>query len=366
MKHKIIFLLACTLLSTYYATAQTTQKFTASKINEYGLAYTLPVTAIDITLEAERTECTPGEFSRYARKYLGIDPITTPSVNHTLKSAVINSHGTPDAQERYLVQFKSGSAPYIVLTDTDLPLSINVNREPQDTPSLPQPREAETDILSTPAAAQAMTAEMLQSPSSAKRAELAAARIYELRQNRADIISGQADQMPSDGQAMQLALDNINRQEEALTAMFIGTRRTSTQVRTYTVVPQTASQGSTATTVIARLSASQGLIDADDLSGAPVSMQFTVESRGTLPKNEKGEEKRFPKGGLAYCIPGTASITVSDDSATYAETRLPIAQLGIIFGLDPGLFTDKKAPAYATFDPATGGIITLGTITERQ
>ena len=36
------------------AAAQTTQKLTATKANEYGLIYSLPVTELDITIEAEQ------------------------------------------------------------------------------------------------------------------------------------------------------------------------------------------------------------------------------------------------------------------------------------------------------------------------
>ena len=39
---------------------------------------------------------------------------------------------------------------------------------------------------------------------------------------------------------------------------------------------------------------------------------------------------------------------------------MPMAQFGIPFALDPSLFTNKKAPACATFDPATGALIKLG------
>ena len=78
---------------------------------------------------------------------------------------------------------------------------------------------------------------MLQSQSSAKRAELAAQRIYELRQSRNDLITGQADQMPPDGEAMKLVMDQIAAQEAALTAMFIGTEQRETDVQTITYRP---------------------------------------------------------------------------------------------------------------------------------
>ena len=72
MKRISIALLA--LAAAVPGFSQTTTKLAAGKINEYGLIYNLPVTAFDVTLEAELTVKKPGEFFRYAKKYLGQDP----------------------------------------------------------------------------------------------------------------------------------------------------------------------------------------------------------------------------------------------------------------------------------------------------
>lgn len=343
------------------ANAQNTQKLTANKLNEYGLIYTLPKTAVYVTIEAEKTVKQPGEFFRYAKKYLGINPITEPSTTYRLGSITLWSHGIADEKEQYLAQFKSGSTPFIIINDNNCPLSVNNEKEIIDVVfTLPQPVAAQPTILQTPAATQAMTAEMLQSQSSAKRAELAAARIFEIRQSRSEIISGTAENMPTDGQAMQLALDNLNAQETALTAMFAGTTQTSTQVETFSITLPEGNDNHWET-VVARLSVLDGIVDSGNLSGDPIKLTLDVTSRGQLPKNDKGEEKRFPKGGLAYRIPGSADVAVSFMGQKVASKSIDVAQYGVVFGLEPNLFTDKKAPAYAIFNPTTGAIVEIGT-----
>ena len=182
-------------------------------------------------------------------------------------------------------------------------------------------------------------------------------RIYELRQSRNDLITGQADQMPPDGTAMQLVMDQITAQEAALTAMFVGTEQHSTTVRTFTYVPGDEVKNH----VIARVSALDGIVDASDLSGDPVMLTLDITSRGKMPLNDKGEEKEFPKGGVAYCIPGTASLEIDYNGKTFWEGSIDAAQYGITFGLDPKMFTDKKAPAYLLLNPVTGAIKELGT-----
>ncbi len=364
MKHSAIII--AMLAATLTAQAQTTHKLSAGKTNEYGLAYSLPVTTMDITLEATKTVKKPGEFFRYAKKYLGEEPITEPSVSYELTSVVMNPRAIRDSgnkDKEYLVQFKAGSTPFMILDENGFPLSVNTEKTVAFTPApLPEARDAEPTILETPAAKQAVTAEMLQSPSSAKRAELAAARIYQLRETRSEILSGNADNMPADGKAMQLVLDNLAAQEAALTAMFLGTTQTSTEVTTVEATPGKTNPRK----VIARLSMTDGFVGPDDLSGAPIYLDVTITDQGKLPVNEKGEEKRFPKEGLAYRIPGKANVKVSYDGRQMLDKDIDVAQYGVVFGLDPALFTDKKSPSFVTFSPLTGAITEIGPAAARQ
>lgn len=358
MKHQLTALLLAAAAMT--AGAQTTQKFTASKLNEYGLVYNLPLTAVDVTVEAEKTVSTPGEFYKYCSKYLGIKPITEPSTVWTVKSVTVTTRGVADEKEAYLVQFKNGSTPFMILDEHNFPLTVNdEDYEVQPSPQLPEAVDARPTILETAAARQAMTEDMLRSTSTAKRAELAAARIYELRQSRSDIMSGNADQAPTDGEGLKLVLAGLQQQEDALTAMFTGTRQVSTAVRTYTYVPDGVDDSNRVT--VGRVSLTDGPVDADDLSGVPVVLSVNVTSRGKIPVNDKGEEKRFPKGGLAYRVPGSASLQVEVEGEVMADVDAGIAQYGIVFGIDPDMFTDKKAPAYVVFDAQTGAIREIGT-----
>lgn len=351
-------LTALLLASAATAGAQTSQRLSATKANEYAIVYTLPQTQLSITLEAELTVKRPGEFYKYAKKYLDIDnPITEESRTATLKSVVVTTRGIPDTDERYSVQFKSGTSPYMLLSANNVPLAINTDRIPaQDAPVLPEPQQASPTPLETAAARQVVSEEMMQSQSTAKRAELAAAALFTIRQTRSDLISGQAEQTPPDGKSLQLMLDNLEAQEQALMAMFAGTTSTSTDVASFVVTPD----DNISRMVVARISPTEGIVDASDLAGDPVYLDLSVTSRGEMPLNEKGLELPFPKNGLAYRIPGTALVTVTYDGRTYFERDESMAQFGVVYGLAPNSFTDKKAPIFVIFDPATGAILTQG------
>lgn len=363
MKLPLIALTAlASLATTLPAAAQTTQKFTASKASDYGITYTLPRTVVDVTVEARFTVRTPGEFYNYARRYLNIDnAVTKPEVSVEVLSAVIDTHGEADDDNRWQMQFKAGATPYAILDGNGALLSLNTDEVADRAPApLPLAKAAAPTALEGPAARQAMTEDMIKSSSLSMRARLAAQRIFELREMRSDLISGQADNTPPDGHSLQLALDNLGAQEAALTAMFAGTVSTYTAVATKAFVPQAADE--TYTTTLMRLSPVDGFVGADDLSGEPITLTVTINERATLPINDKGEEKRFPKGGVAYTIPGTATVTVSFRGREIASEQLQLAQAGVTFGLDPALFTDKKAPSRLQLDPATGAIVLLGPV----
>jgi len=359
---KILFTIAVAI-AVLGAQAQSVSKLAATKSNDFGLAYSLPQTRIDVTLEAEQTIKTPGEFYNYAERYLGADAarkaVKAKSTTWQLLSAVIVADGEiPAGAETYLMQFKGGQPVYVVLSDKGIPLTINYEDEPKEGEAreMPVASVLSKSPLDTKAARYAVTEDMLQSSSLAKRAQLAADQIMQLRQSRQDYLTGQAENMP-DGKALELILNNINAQEEALTAMFLGTTQTSTSV---TTVSYTPGKESASDVVIARLNPLKGFVGADDLSGAPIYIRYKVLRRGELPLDEKGKQKTFPKGGVPYCIPGAAEFTVSYNGKTRAKTTCPVSQLGIVFGIEPSFFSDKKKPGYAIFDPLTGALKELG------
>lgn len=344
--------------SVFASSAQTAQRLSATKANDYALVYTLPTTQLAVTLEAQITVKRPGEFYKYAKKYMNIDnPITQETRTVELKSATLTTRGIPNPDERYAVQFKAGTAPYVMLAPNDVPLAINTEKTmKEETVELPVAMAAPPTPLETSAARQVVSEEMMQSQSTAKRAELAAAALFAIRQTRSDLITGQADQTPPDGKSLQLMLDNLEAQEQALMAMFVGTTAVSTDVATFSITPDNDIEKM----VIARISPIDGIVDATDLAGDPVYLDLQVTTRGEMPVNEKGITLAAPKNGVAYCIPGTALVTVTCNGKVYAERDEEMAQFGVVYGLSPNAFTDKKAPIYVIFDPATGAIVTQG------
>jgi hypothetical protein len=357
MKYTLAFLAA--VMVVFSASSQKTQKFAAAKNNDFGLTYSLPVTHMRITVEAEKTVKKAGPYYKYAKKYLGTsDVITDDSQSWELTSVKVSSFGVPDDAQQYLMQFKSGSSPFIMKTDDGILLSINAENVQEQQVDKRIATQQET-VLDNNNYLSALPGDLLASGSTAKRAEIAAQQIYKLRQSRSDYATGEADHMP-DGEALKLIMKQLDSQEAALTALFVGTTQKSTAVRTFDYVPGTEDVKDA---VVFRISDFDGIVDKGDLSGEPVYLTMKVVEQGKMPVNEKGEEKKVPKDAVIYKIPGKAQFTLRYEGKQVFDKTFDLAQLGIAYGLDPDMFDSKKQPAYVKFAPQTGSVVEIGNVT---
>ena len=359
-----ILLAAGYLLSGNSAVAQQTQKLTAAKHNDFGITYSLPITHFDIKVNGEVVTRTAGQFYKYSKKYLGIDnPITEDSKELVIESVTVTPYGVPDANNQYLMQFKKGS-PSLYLDKNGLPLCLNIDPESDKTviaeTVYEKPAMNKQQLIT--ATASALPGELLVSESTAKKAELAAQTIYKIRESRTAYITGEADQMPPDGEALKVTLAQLDQQEAALMALFIGTTTTEQVSYNFDFVPE----GEINNKIIFRLSNYDGLVDKNDLAGAPVYATLKITQKGEIPVDEKGVEKKLPKGAVMYTIPGEALFTLNYEGKEIYSKKIQVAQFGIQYGLDPVIFTDKKAPSYVIFYPETGAIKEIGTLEVQQ
>ena len=357
-----ISLLSAAILACPSFKAQETQRLTADKLNEYGILYSLPITHLNIEVEAVKTVKKAGPYARYAEKFLGVKgAILADSQSWEIKDVSISSYGVPDLNNQWLAKFKSGTSTFMVIDDSGLPLALNAEPE-MAVVERKRNKMADKSILEGTDYSSAFSEEMVASESMLKRAETTAQKIFELRESRNDLVSGNADKMPPDGASLQLMLDELNRQEQALTALFLGTVQTETKVFRFDYWPEKEVQHE----VVFRVSNAFGIVDKDDLSGTPVYLSLKVIARGELPVDEKGKTKELPKGALMYCIPGRAEVSLSADGSLIAKEALEVSQFGVEYGLDPKIFSDKKQPAFVIFNPECGSIRKIGTLSNNE
>lgn len=359
IKH-ILALLALAGAAAAPSMAQQTRMLSAERHNEYGIVYTLPVTALEFEIEAEHTVCKAGPFHRYARKYVGADNVVEADTESwRVKRVRMRPKGIPDTQHSYLMQLKAGATTQVCVGGDGDGMLLAINTDVQ----LPDYTYWENTPLTASSLAtdewlQYVDEDFLVSQSDAKRAQMLAAALMTVRESKLSLSRGTAETMPTDGRQLELMLLSLEAQEKAMTEAFTGTVQKETVVRRFTYVPDSVGSGQRRD-VLCRLSDFAGFTDADDLTGEPVYVQLTYTSEPQMPVDDNGEPKRLPKDAVAYTIPATARVTLTWLGAELMSADTGIAQRGIVFGLEPKLFTDKKAPSMAEFDPATGALLRL-------
>lgn len=360
MKYQTIILLTLMMLcGVSDSDAQQTKRLTADKHNEYGLIYSLPITALEIEIEATHTIKKAGPFYQYAKKHIGTaDVITADSDSWELTALNVRPVGISDGEE-YLMQLKSGSITAIYVNENNMIRSINSEPDDDNPTEELSPKEKELSSLDEKEYLKYVNEDFLISQSSAKKAQILAQSLMEVRDAKISLTRGTAETMPSDGHQLELMLNSLNRQEQVMTDAFVGTTQTESVVKKIIYIPTPENQGRQ---VLFRLSDFAGIVESDDYSGDPVYIDVEITRQGEMPINEKGEEKRLPKDAVIYNIPGEADVRISFLGEKLYDENIEFSQFGLKFGLNPSLFTSKKEPSYVIFNPTTGAIKEIGTM----
>ena len=259
--------------------------------------------------------------------------------------------GVPDADNTLIVEFQAGTvAPYAYLTEDGLLCSINAEYTPDESAleAARKKNQAPTKVTD----ASVLSEELLMAGSTAKQAEVAAKQIYRIRESRMNILTGDADNLPPDGEAMKLVIQQLEEQEKALTNLFTGIRAKEVSDYEVTIVPFDNLDKE----VLFRFSPQLGIVDADDLGGAPVYMNLKAIDRAPVLDPKEAEKKEKSLKGIIYNVPGKASIEISMNKKTLYKGEAQITQFGTREGLAPIMFEDKKAPVKVYFYPETGAI----------
>ena len=124
---KKIFLALLSLLAVP-AVAQTDVSSFLSGTAE-GVTYYLPATTVNITVDALCITSKPGEFHRYADRYLRISNVISSEERYwEIENVDVQLAGKPDADKMYTIKLNNSSASNVHLTDDGIIESIN--REP--------------------------------------------------------------------------------------------------------------------------------------------------------------------------------------------------------------------------------------------
>lgn len=351
----LLFLFAVLFPLSFTAVNAQTTSFNPG-VTANGVTYALPRTVLRADVAAIKTQYTPGEFARYAERYLHVQNVgQEPHTEYAVQQLALNLEGTPDTLKTFTIRLKDKTvAPMVALTESGIILGVNGGERVQEDAAIdPIYRTGRTTHHQLDSRSY-FTEEILAATSSAKMAELTAAEIYDIRETRNLLVRGQLDAMPNDGEAMRLVLDRLNAQESALVQLFIGYTDTTWISESYRIEPHDYED--VPRSVLFRFSRKLGFVDADDLSGEPYYIEVKDQHSVVLPSEKELAKRKIE--GIVYNLPSQAQVVVWQGSRELLSRTFPVAQYGTIDQLAPALF-GKDATTRVTFHPATGGLLHL-------
>lgn len=339
---KCIWLLCLLVLTTSVVAAK---KKTKEKNNSPAVVYSLPKTVLVVEVEITKLIQQPGPYFQYAEHYLALkDVVTENKTSYEVSAIAIKSKGIADPNKTFQVD-KNAS---ILLNNKGVICAINtsVTQDEQKTEeastSFQKNKEDNAFILNT-----VLTEDQLVANSVAKMAENAAKQIYDIRESRIDLISGNNDKMPPDGESLKLMLHKLDEAEKALLSLFAGTTIKKISTHELEIFPERELNNE----VLFRISALNGLVDKDDLSGSPVTVNLSI-SKNTVPSVQTDKKK-----GYFYLLPSIAKITISNNETEYIQKELEISQKGSLQEIPAKTINSNKLKVL--YNSTTGSIRSL-------
>ena len=301
--------------------------------------------------KCEKTIEQPGIFYLYAEKYLGTkDIITTAKEIYTLKGIQLKNKVDVDYNRAYTIPLTDKTTASYVINSKGMLECINTTTshtpvKKQHKNPVVKPEESKSHL--TP-----FNEEQMRANSIGKMAEEVAQQIYRIRENRLNLLTGDMDQMPQDGEALKIMLKQLEEEELRLCELFVGTRTCTSYHKDITLIPTENIDND----ILFRFSSQQGIVEADDLSGEPIYLTLSATMQDYLPDTKKSVKSQISTS-IYYNQPGSAIITVRDHETILLHKTCSIAQFGISIPLPMTLF-EKKAYK-ALFNSKTGNLIEL-------
>lgn len=235
------------------------------------------LTTLWVDVEVTRQEIVAGPYARYAQKYLGISAPLADKVLLEVTGAKI-------------MDFSGYDEP------------IRITEDGAGFEKLPVDRTS--GIV----------------PGAEESARLAAAKIFEIRRSRFELITGNAGENVF-GAGLASALAELARLEEEHLALFLGKQTTTRTVRRFRVTPTRSTQEY----VLCRFDDAEGLRGADE-DGYPVMLELKV--LGVPVVDGLGVTDKPTSRSTAWLVPADVQCRVVWDGEELASTTLPVKQLG--------------------------------------
>ncbi len=311
------------------------------------LSYSLPATSLVLEVEAVQENFYAGPYAKYASKYLGIDARQKDSQSYTVSKVSMTPYAEADHSRRFILDVGDGKLEAAFLKLTSMGLVAGSDGSFGDAQAWRFPAPASGDFsgigLTSNLASESATLyqnvkhesaysrvairqEVIVEKSEEKKAAETAAMIFDIREKRYQIVTGDTDATYS-GEAMGAAVAELTRLEKEYMSMFTGYSEYRTQKMTFEVVPQSDRENQLY--VAFRISDSAGLLPPDNLSGKPLILEIVPQPVApSVSQEQKISKKSKENGFVTYRIPAICTVRLLDGMNVLFQSRVPVYQLG--------------------------------------
>ncbi len=301
------------------------------------VSYALPQTTISLEVEAVIEYFHAGPYARYAQKYLGVEAVLEDRSTCTLSAVRMTPCIEADQNHRhFLVPGKNGIPSFVTLTSQGL-IAVNDGNFGKSSQfrfasqaagdfadkgvSSNLTSEATTLFRGVDGNRIGVQQSMVVQKSLEQRAKEAADMLFELRRKRVQIVIGDTDATYS-GEAMGAALAEIAALEKEYMSLFIGYSDYQTQTLKCDVIPDKDLKKQTY--VAFRLSDTDGIVSADNMSGRPYLLELTPQKIA----NAEGKASSARGNVAVYRIPAICKVVLTDGENPILQDRIAVYQLG--------------------------------------
>lgn len=320
--------------------------------NEVALVYYMPKTELVFTIEYEQEIMQAGPLFLFAEQFLGTDEaIQEDDTIHNYIGINCSTRTLPDYERAYKIVPQDGvNTALISLTDKGILEGYNL-AVPTKKPTRPQQKEKLKKSKHLSPMLIPLQEESANVTTLKEMAQTVMKQIYHIREIRMFLLSGETENPPADGHAMEQTLAELERQENQLLELFLGRRIYKRCSTTINYVPNQSEQ-----VVLARFDLNKGVVAATE-QGTPITLAINTSKQ---VYTAAVVDKKAPQPSqIYYNLPGKGVYTLTYGDETVATRQLQLPQLGIAVPLDKGLFSQKKQTPHILLNTKTGNILSI-------
>ena len=321
--------------------------------DEAAIVYYSPKTSVTLTFSYTVETYERGIYAAFAETMLGLtDAVKETKTTYHLDRVQIGTATTTDYNRPHKVVAEPGFPMLLSINDRGLLVGYNMpipEAKPATPPHRPTPPAPHADVENIIP----LPEEVLNASGTLAQARAAAKQIFHIRETRMYLINGEVEHAPADGQAMQLVLAELDKQEQALLALFAGSKSTRKETKRVQFVPEEEEP-------VWFFSEENGFTDAENVEAESITVNLSVQKQQlAAPQADPKKKKTAPAvSQLVYNLPGTCVVTVQYKGHEMAERTLQIAQFGVDVPLAKDLFSGAALPTIV-FSEKTGNILSI-------